>query len=161
MERADVPLALHERLGAEATAGLLELFDTARQEWTADVTTAAVERFERRLSEESANWRVALARTEAALRLEMHDGFASLRQEMRGGDASVREEIRGVEASLRQQIREVDASLRQDMRDGFARAKEESLAGRFELLRWCFMFWVGQVFAVAGALALVLRFMQT
>jgi hypothetical protein len=44
--------ALHQRLGIEATVGLLELFDTARQEWTADMTTIASERFERRITGE-------------------------------------------------------------------------------------------------------------
>lgn len=135
MEVADVPPALRERLGPNGTAGLLGLFATAHQEWTADVTTAAVERFERRLTEEAANWRVALAQTEAALRLEMRDGDARLREKMR--------------------------ELGSDLRSEMASLRQEHLAGRFELLKWCFVFWVGQVFAVAGVVAVVFRLMQT
>jgi hypothetical protein len=29
--------------------------------------------------------------------------------------------------------------------------------GRFELIKWCFLFWIGQVVAVSGILALLLR----
>jgi hypothetical protein len=99
---------------------LLELFDTARQEWTPDVTTAAVERFERRLGEEI-----------SALRLEMHEGLSTVRLEI----ANVRVEVSGL--------------------------RLENSANRFELLKWCFLFWVGQVFAVAGVVALAFRLMST
>src|SRR5687767_9692846 len=102
MEVADVSPALHERLGQEATVGLLDLFNTARQEWTTDVTIAAVERFDRRLLDETSSVRTALAKTEAALR-EV--------------DAGLRQEIRDVRAMLRQEIRDVDSGLRQQIRD--------------------------------------------
>lgn len=113
MEVSDVPPALHHHLGTEATAGLLELFETARQKWTPDVTTAAVERFERRLGEETTSLRGEIS----ALRLEMRDGFANLRLDLANT--------------------------------------------RFELLKWCFLFWVGQVFAVAGVVTIVVRLLTT
>jgi hypothetical protein len=68
----------------------------------------------------------------------MHDGFASLRQEMHTGDAS----------------------LLQEMLAGFAGLRQEGVAARLELWKWCFVFWVGQVFAMAGVVALVLRLVQ-
>jgi hypothetical protein len=40
--------------------------------------------------------------------------------------------------------------LRGDMREGFADLRRELAAGRFELLKWAFAFWVGQLAAVAG-----------
>jgi hypothetical protein len=124
MEVSDVSPALRERLGVEATVGLLRLFDTARQEWTGDVTTAAVERFEARLIEETAR-----------LGLEIAEFRASLQAEI--------------------------AALRQESTTEFAALRQENLEGRIELLKWCFAFWVGQVFAVAGVVAVVLRLMRT
>jgi hypothetical protein len=172
---SDVPPALRERLGTEATVSLLELFETARQEWIPEVTTAAVERFERRLGDEV-----------GSLRLEMRDGFATLRQEMQSLETRVREEMHSLETGLRQEMHSMETGLRRDMqsletglrqemqtadgslrdeiaqlrlevREGFAKVSVENAEARFELLKWAFMFWVGQVFAVGGVMALVLR----
>ena len=41
---------------------------------------------------------------------------------------------------------ELCAGIRQDM-----------ASGRVELLKWCFLFWVGQVVAIAGIMGLMLR----
>ena len=37
MDSSNVPVALQEQLGAQATAGLLRLFEVERTEWTQDV----------------------------------------------------------------------------------------------------------------------------
>lgn len=90
-----VSAALRERLGHEASLGLLELVESEEGAWSERVLSVAVERFERRLAEEIASLRVAVVR-------EMHDG-------------------------------------------------------RVEMLKWGFLFWVGQVTAFAGLLALMFR----
>lgn len=110
---SDVPPPLHHRLGTEATAGLLELLETARREWTPDMTAAVVERFEHRLGGETTSLRGEIS----ALRLETRDGFANLRLDL--------------------------------------------VNTRFELLKWCFLFWVGQVFAVARVVTVVVRLLTT
>jgi hypothetical protein len=35
--------------------------------------------------------------------------------------------------------------------------RDESAAGRVDLFKWCFLFWVGQVLAIGGLLAVMLR----
>ena len=124
MEVHDVAPALQARLGPDATAGLLTLLDAARDEWADDVTAVAVERFERRLTEEISAVRVGMAQYDAALRVEM----GRLREELRA-------EIRQVEASLRRETADL----------------------RFDLLKWSFAFWIGQVIAVAGIMGLMIR----
>jgi hypothetical protein len=119
--------ALHERLGIEATVGLLELFDTARQEWTADMTTTISDRFERRIMEE----------------------IGALRAENREFAANLRADMRELGVSLRAEIREMGATVRAEMKED-----------RFELLKWCFVFWVGQFFAVAGVVVIITRSLQ-
>jgi hypothetical protein len=109
MDATRVPLALQERLGPEATAGLVRLFEMAHVQWTSEIMTASVERFERRLVEEIASVRVEVAR----------------------GEGRVREEI---------------GTLRQEM-----------AVGRFELLKWSFIFGVGQVVAIVGLIGVMLR----
>ena len=107
MELTDVPVALQDRLGPEATAGLIELLSDAQEGWTTGMIERVGDRFERRLMEETTR-----------LRIEMTQGFAALRQEMTEGFASIRQEM---------------ANL------------------RFDLLKWTFVFWVGQLFALAGS----------
>jgi hypothetical protein len=86
-----------------------------------------VDRFERRLSEEGSRLRVEMVQQGAQLRVEM----SAIRQEM----SSQRHEISHEMASMREAI----------------------AADRFELLKWAFMFWVGQFFAVGAMMATMLR----
>jgi len=90
-----VPAALRERIGLEATTALLDFVDAQQQTWSDRVLSIAAERFERRLTEQIAELRVALVR-------EIHDG-------------------------------------------------------RVEMLKWGFVFWIGQVAAVAALLAFLVR----
>jgi len=102
MESVFVPPALRDRLGDEATLGLLELLESTNRAWRNDLLEIATERFERRLSEEI-----------GASRIEMANGFAALRQEM--------------------------------------------AAMRFDLLKWSFLFWIGQVATLGGLIAFMLK----
>jgi hypothetical protein len=124
MDMQDVPAALLERLGADASRGLLDLFNRARDEMRDDVVSVCTERFERRLVEQISGVRVQIAQLEASCRLDSTETRAGLRQE----------------------ITEMGGALRQEM------AK-----GRVELLKWCFLFWIGQVFAIATILGVILR----
>ena len=127
MDVNHVPAALQDRLGHEATAGLLELLTDIRKEWTAEVIAIVGDRFERRLVEETSR-----------LRVDMTQGFAAIRQEMAAGLSQVR----------------------QEMATGFAALHEEIADQRFEILKWAFLFWVGQFFAVAGLVAVLIRFLR-
>jgi hypothetical protein len=135
MQNKLVPLALRERLGPEATAGFVEAIEAARREWRDDVIDVCSASFERRLGEETSRLRVEMAGLRADLRQEMAQLSANLRQEMT--------ELR---ANLRQEMAQLGAALREEIADG-----------RFELIKWCFLFWLGQVVAVSGILALMLR----
>lgn len=73
------------------------------------------------------------------LRIEMAQGFAALRQEMAAGFAALRQEIAANTSALRQEMAEQ----------------------RFEILKWAFLFWVGQFFAVAGLMAVLIRFLRS
>jgi hypothetical protein len=127
MDVTDVPTALQDRLGPEATAGLIELLLDAREEWTTEMIERVGDRFERRLMEETTK-----------LRIEMTQGFAALRQEMTEGFAAIR----------------------QEMTEGFAAIRHEMADQRFALLKWAFLFWIGQFFAVASLMVVLIRFLR-
>jgi hypothetical protein len=95
MHRNGLATALRARLGADAADALLDGLDEHSREWGERVMNLAVERFERRLAQELAEFRVAVVR-------EIHEG-------------------------------------------------------RVELFKWAFLFWIGQVAAVAAVLSFMLR----
>jgi hypothetical protein len=124
MESNGVPAALRERLGSEGTADLLELLETIRRAWSLEVTTACLERFERRIVEEVAGLRVEMAQSHATLRTE---------------------------------IAQTEGRLVKEIQLGFGTIRQEMANNRVELLRWAFLFWVGQFFAVAGLVGVLTR----
>ena len=138
MDGTAVPVALRERLGPDATSSLLDLFDVARREWSDNVIDVCAARFEQRLLEETSK-----------LRLEIAQGDAALRQQITELGASLRGEMTGLAGSLRGDMMGLGGSLRQDMSDL-----------RFEIVKWCFLFWIGQVVAVTGLFALMLRIVR-
>src|SRR5688572_11124309 len=107
-----VPLALRNQLGAEATEGLVLLLGDHRKEWTADVMTMVSDRFERRLTDETAKVRVEMAQGFAGLRQEMSEGVSALRQEMTEGASALRQEMTAGFAALRLDIASGHAQLR-------------------------------------------------
>jgi len=48
------------------------------------------------------------------------------------------------------------SALRLEMHQGFAALRQENATTRVELLKWSFLFWIGQVAAIAGLLAYML-----
>lgn len=149
MDISDVPGPLQDRLGHEATAGLIELLAGAREEWTAEMLERIGDRFERRLTDETTK-----------VRVEMVQGFAALRQEMAVGVSQLRQEMAVGLSQLRQEMAVELSRLRQEMTEGFAALRQELAETRVELLKWTFVFWVGQLFALAGFLAVLLRFLR-
>jgi hypothetical protein len=145
----DVSPALQARLGPEATAGLLALLDITRREWQtafaeasafaaatadkstieADVTAAAVERFEQRLTEESGGLRGEMGELRSGLRGEMGEMQSGLRTEMR--------ELRDEMHELRGEVQAVEVRLREEMRDLAAELREEGTSTPRQFVRRC------------------------
>ena len=166
-----VPAPLRMRLGPDATAGLLDLLDLSQREARDAMITACTERFERRLVEEVSGVRLQIVQVEssirqdmvqlgAGLRQEMADMRATLRQEIAELRSSLRQELTDVRATLRQEVADIRADLRQDMGEMRAGLREEIAAGRVELFKWCFLFWIGQVLAIGGIVGVMLRLMR-
>ena len=74
--------------------------------------------------------------------------------------SGLRVQIAQVESRLRQEIARVEGGIRQDMAELRASLREDIAAGRVDLFKWCFLFWIGQVLAVGGMLGVVLRVMR-
>jgi hypothetical protein len=168
MESNAAPTALREQLGSEATHDLVRMFDTARAEWTAEVMSLSLERFERRLVEDLAGLRIEMAGSQATLREDLAQQSATLREELAHQSATLREKLAQQSATLQEKLAQQGATLRgeiaavridlkRDMQEGFATVRQEMATNRFELLKWSFLFWIGQVLAIVGLVGAMLR----
>jgi hypothetical protein len=162
-----VPVVLREQLGIEATNGLVRLFRTAEAEWTAQVLNLSLERFERRLVEEVTVLRVEMANGQTKLREEIAQASAAVRVEMAAVRSRLEGDIAALGLGLNDNIGAVGsksevgiAGLRGEMREGFATIRQEMAAGRFELLKWSFLFWVGQLLVMVGVIGAMMRLLR-
>ena len=157
----NVSPALQAQLGPDATSGLLALLETTRLEWKADVIAAAIERFERRLTNEVSGLRGEMHAIEVRLRGEMREGEGRLREEMRDLAAELREEGRVNTATLREEMRTGTSNLRVELKDEMSKVRvdvADALAKtRVDMMRWSFSLWVGQVVATAAIVAGMFR----
>lgn len=103
-----VPKALRERLGDDATEGLVALLEKLHDETAQDALVLAEERFARRLAESQAQLQTHMAELERKL------------------DKRITEEV--------------------------AKLRTELASSRSEMIKWMFLFWVGQLAAIAALL---------
>jgi hypothetical protein len=61
------------------------------------------------------------------------------------------------ERRLVQEIAGLELRLRQEMHDGFTSVRKEMSELRAETLKWSFVFWIGQLAAIASLLSFMLR----
>ena len=142
MGRPTIGLRLRERLGPDGSEDLLKAFDEVQSE----MLSITRERFEARLTA-----------TASELRVEMSNGFAKLRTEMAEGAGQLRTEMAEGTAKLRTEIAESAAKLRVEMAEGFANLRKEMSDMRVDILRWSFLFWIGQIAVLISVLSYMLR----
>jgi hypothetical protein len=114
-----------------------------------EILAMADERFERRLTEES-----------AAIRQEI----ATLRSEMatRAETQALREDVNAIRQTMAtraetEAIRQEMTALRQEMTAGFSRLERQIAESRVDIIKWSFLFWTGQCFVIIGSLLVFLR----
>jgi molybdopterin converting factor small subunit len=69
----------------------------------------------------------------------------------------IRAEIARTQAELRQEIANGDTGLRIALAEGLSRLRNDMSDWRVDVLRWSFLFWIGQVAATAALLSFILR----
>ena len=71
--------------------------------------------------------------------------------------SALRVQIAQTEAAVRQEMANLESRLRQELGGMEVRIMREIAISRVELLRWSFVFWIGQVVAVSAVMAAMLR----
>jgi hypothetical protein len=74
-----------------------------------------------------------------------------------GFGAELRADLVRTQSELRQEMAQMDAGLRVAFMDSFSKLRADLAEVRVETLRWSFLFWVGQLAAMAALLAYMLR----
>lgn len=159
MRAVRVPQPLAERLGEEASAALLDMFDVHTRAVTEAVVSQCTERFERRLVEETSKLRVELAQLRSDLRQEIATMGSGLRAEMVTMGSGLRTEMATMRSDLRQEIAAMGSDLRQEIATMGSDLRHENSTTRVELLKWAFLFWVGQLVSVVAVVGLLIRTM--
>ena len=160
--------ALREKLGDDAMGGLQTFVDDAGQKWKDEVLALATERFNRHLGEEIGALRLDMTKEFAAARVETAKEFsavrvemAAMRTELRVEMAAMRTELRVEMAAMGTELRSEMAAIRSELRSEMAAMgaglRTEMAATHFSMLKWAFVFWIGQLAAMSGIMALLLR----
>ncbi len=118
--------ALREKLGDEGVESLIDLINQSQNDQKAEILEIVEEKFERRLSEEMGKLRQEIAE----VKVEMSEGFAEVR------------------AELKKDIAEVRTEMKKDIAD----VKVEVHQTKSELIKWMFIFWIGQIGMILGIL---------
>jgi hypothetical protein len=163
-----VPAVLRHRLEDDATFGLIELLDRERKDWSEQVLSVAADRFERQLTEDISGLRVefrtALHDGLSAVRTELHDGLTAVRTELHDGLTAVRKELHDGLTAVRAEVLDGLTAVRTDVHGGVNSLRQEvnslrqeMATTRVEMLKWSFLFWIGQVAAMAGLFAVMFK----
>jgi len=141
-----VPRVLREKLGEEGAEALVALLNEAIHHERNNLLSILEERFERRVTDEGKRLDNLITEVEARLNERITEVEARLNERITEVEARLNERITSVEAKLEKQIAEVEARL------------GERLAGvRADLIRWMFLFWVGQIGTFVALLFAFLR----
>ena len=104
------------------------------------------ERYERRRVEETSKLRVELAGVEMRLTERIAQTESTLREELSDLGSALRQEMSDLGVALRQE----SASLEVRMERGFGTL-------RADIIKWAFLFWLGEVAAMTAIMSAMLR----
>ena len=131
--------------------------------WDEDGMSDPDDRFERRLVEETSKVRVELAGVEVRLTDRIGQTEGTLRREISGVEGTLRKEISGVEVRLTERLGQSETTLRDQIRslevrlsDGLTAVDVRMGTLRFDLLKWSFLFWIGQVAVMTAIISALL-----
>ncbi|MFN3413699.1 MAG: LA_3696 family protein [Thermoanaerobaculum sp.] len=135
-----VSKALRDRLGDEGAEDLAKLLSSVEEAARESTLVVVEERFARRLSETESRLNQRIAETEARLDNRLTEEVAKLELQIARVDNRITEEVAKLDARISEEV----AKLRVDMS-----------VFKAEIIKWMFLFWIGQLAAVGGLFALL------
>ncbi len=146
----NVPKTLREQLGEQATDELVDLLNQVAEDSRRETLAAVEEKFERRLTEELAVTNQHIVETKSALEQQIVETKSALEQQIAETKSALEQQIAALEARFDAKLAETKAELQAQIANV-----------RADMIRWMFIFWVGQLAAIAGILyALLSAFLK-
>ncbi len=163
-----LPKPLREKLGEEGANALLEVLNQLSQDTRADVLTFVEEKFERRLSEEMGQLRQGLAEMENRFTLLEERFERRLSEETGKVNQRITEEVGKVNQRITEEMGQVNQRITEEMGQVNQRITEETgklsqqtALNQATLIRWMFIFWVGQIAVLGGLFFAMFRLATT
>ena len=125
-----IPGTLRQQLGDQGTDALADLLNRTAEEARRDTLVLAAERYERRISEKMAITNQNISHVSAELQQNVTDARAELQQDIAEMKTELDQRLTEFESRLQTQLAETKA----------------------DLIRWMFIFWVGQLAAILSIL---------
>lgn len=147
-----IPRALREKLGDEATESLVELLNKMLQGSKEDVISLSGEKFERRLAEEFAKFDSKLMEEVAKVNKRIDELSARITEEVAKLDAKITEEVTKLDAKITEEITKLEARINQRITEEVSKLRVEMSSYYASIVRWMFIFWVGQIGVIIGIL---------
>ncbi|MGC8915979.1 MAG: coiled-coil domain-containing protein [Thermoanaerobaculum sp.] len=136
-----IPEPLRRSLGDEAAAALGSLLSLVEKESSEGALVLAEERFARRLAE-----------TEARIDSRITEVESRLNERITEVESRLNERIIEVESRLNERITEVESRLNQRITEEVSKLRTEMAGFKTEIIKWMFLFWLGQLVALFGLL---------
>jgi len=158
-----IPKPLREKLGDKASDSLVELLNKVYQTTREDIVEVSLDKFEKKLVSETSQLDKKI--TGEILRLEQRliEEVTRLEQKIAETEAKLdkriteevtrlEQKIAETEAKLDKRITEEVARLEQKITDEVSKLRVEMASYHARLIRWMFIFWIGQIGALIGIL---------
>ncbi len=130
-----IPTPLRDKLGGEAADALVEVLNEVTKNSHASTLTFVEEKFERRLSEE----------------------LGQVNQRLAVGEERIENRITLLEERIERRLSEEIGRVNQRITEETSRLEQKISASQANLIKWMFIFWVGQIAVMSGILFAMLK----
>jgi bifunctional DNA-binding transcriptional regulator/antitoxin component of YhaV-PrlF toxin-antitoxin module len=143
-----VPKPLREKLGDEGTDALVTLINQSGNGYKIKIVDLVEGRFERRLSEEMVTLRQSMGGLDRRMIEEASTLDRRITEEISKLDLRITEEISKLDLRISAEVSKLDLRITEEASKLDVKLSET----KADLLRWMFIFWIGQVGALLGIL---------
>ncbi len=138
-----IPKSIRDILGDEGSDDLVEIFDKVSEDKKNNIIVFVEEKFERRLTEETSRLDKRISEEVTKLDKRITDEMAQLRSvDLAKLDKRITEEVAKLDKRITEEVAKLDSKISETKAD---------------IIKWMFIFWAGQIFAMLGILLAFFR----
>lgn len=152
-----LPAALKERLGDDATLGLVDLVDAECHAWSERVLTTAAQRVDAAAERWDVKLVAAAERYDAKLAAAAERYDSKLAAVAERQDAKLAAIEHRFDAKLDIAAERYERRLAEEIAGLRVAVVREIHESRVDILKWSFLFWIGQVAMMAGLFSFMIR----